>query len=204
MSMMRVVAGAAGVYSAMLAALVVLARWRGGADVALDAWWVLAVVVVPAMGAWLGTELVQWVSPRRVLDRRSGRRVAQVVHGSAGGVVGAAAIVGMVPVVHLAVPDAVVTAAGGLAGAVVAGLVRRRVRAGMCAACGYSLVGLGKSMDEARCPECGRVVDEEELGILGGERTGPCGVHSVRSKLGRAERAAHSDGIPCRPVGAQD
>lgn len=164
-SMVRVAAGSAAVYGVLLAAVVLLERAGGGAAFGAES--VLTLLVAPVLGAWLGTDLVQRFRPRRVLDGRSPRRAAQVVHGLVGGIVGSVLIVAVVPVAPLSAPDVVLTAAGGLIGAAAAALARRRMRPGCCLACGYSLAGLGRSVEPARCPECGRVVNPDELGIVG-------------------------------------
>src|SRR5690349_7277681 len=107
--MLRVVTGAAAAYAALLAAMLLVARDRVAPEALWDVRWVLIVLLVPVMGAWLGAELVHWLTPRRLLDRRAPRRVRQVVHGGASAVIGAVIVVALVPVAPEAVPDPVQT-----------------------------------------------------------------------------------------------
>ena len=175
MSMLRVVSGAALAYVVLLAGMMAAARLVPGGRALWDAHWGLTVVVVPTLAAWFGAEVVHWVAPRRLLDRRTPRPVAQMAHGVIAAMLGAGVTAAVVPFAHPAVPDPVLTGLGALGGAVLGAALLRRLHPGRCIGCGYSLDGLCRALEHARCPECGRDLDPDELGLTlpgrGGIRT---------------------------------
>jgi hypothetical protein len=116
-------------------------------------WLVYAAQIlgIPLGAAWIVTELIQGLTPRRLLDPRARMAIRQI---GAGLFAGAAsigvALLGYATVgwdwddVWVLGPSAGVSSAALL-------LIGRRVRPGRCMHCGYSTDGLLS----ARCPECG-------------------------------------------------
>jgi hypothetical protein len=131
--------------------------WIGrSGDVARD--FLVVIVVVPLACAWGAAELVNLMSPRRLLDRRlSGRRLARGAAGAIAGTLSAASAAALLPLVDSYVGDPVVTGGAAAIGGAAVLLLLVRLRPGHCIHCGYDLrngPGPGRS-GAGVCPECG-------------------------------------------------
>jgi hypothetical protein len=115
----------------------------------------LDLLVVPVLAAWLGAE---WASAgkrsRRALDHRLALRWECVGIGMLAGVIGVAWSVLALVLLDRALPDAVLTAAGAMAGSVIVVMLMPRVKPGTCLRCGYDLAGATVGTG-GRCSECG-------------------------------------------------
>lgn len=116
-------------------------------------WGIFAAKIagVPIGAAWIIAELVEWIRPRKMFDRRSERPWRLLGTGFVAGLLSIGGALLIYATIGWRWNDAVVFGSSSACVSVVLLLPRRIVRAGRCVSCGYELKGLV----EPRCPECG-------------------------------------------------
>lgn len=155
------VLGASLMYALLAGAALVMERAVLLAQPRLGAFVLLSALVVPSVVTWAVLEMINLVSPRRLLDRRVRRPWARVVDGAIAGTLGACIGAVSLALLDWSVPDAVLTASSAAVATAITALPLRRVRRAECVHCGYDLSGMrvapGRS-DACACPECGRTL----------------------------------------------
>ena len=153
--MIRFLLACSAVYGALAASAVVMGRY----ELQEGRWLAVSVVLsswlAPTLGAWVAAEGLQYVSPRRALDRRVRMPLKRIALGLAVGVLGSVlGVLGMAAADRTVVPDVALMGAASVIATLVALVPTERVRRGVCVFCGYSQTG-ATPVARGVCTECG-------------------------------------------------
>lgn len=111
--------------------------------------------IVPTLGAWVAVEGLNFISPRRVLDRRLSMPLKRIALGVAAGMLGSVAgVLGMAALDATVMPDAAIMGLASALAALATLVPMERSRRGVCVQCGYSQAGATPGA-RGVCAECG-------------------------------------------------
>lgn len=148
--------GAASVFAVLLGSVVAANPWlhQRSAVPHVLVWLLLSFVLLPLLGAWTATELVNWATPRRLFDSRRRSIVSRFILGTCAGLLATAATSLLIALADSRVPEALITTVCSATACLLILLPLSRTRPGRCIHCAYDLTG-ATVRDGGRCPECG-------------------------------------------------